>query len=155
MISDLRRRYPDVVVGYSDHTLPDPDMEVLVTAVLLGAEILEKHFTFDKTRPGNDHYHAMDAADLRRFRARVAELQRLVGADRKAALPSEQPARLHARRSLVAARRIRAGERIASSDLTTKRPAHGISPLHVHEVVGRTARHDIEPDTILQWSMLE
>ncbi len=71
MIVDMRRRFPEVRIGYSDHTVPDPEMSVLTTAVLLGASILEKHFTHDKTLPGNDHYHAMDEADLIRLGARI------------------------------------------------------------------------------------
>ena len=63
MIPDLRKRFPDKLVGYSDHTLPG-DMKVLEMATLLGARILEKHFTYDKALAGNDHYHAMDKQDL-------------------------------------------------------------------------------------------
>lgn len=155
MIADLRRRFPDLVIGYSDHTVPDREMTVLVVASLLGAEIIEKHFTFDKTLPGNDHYHAMDLRDLQNFRARLSDLTSIVGSYTKGALPSEEPARLHARRSLVAARAIPAGHIINATDLTAKRPGHGISPLHYREVLGRRARHDIAPDSILQWSMLE
>ena len=71
MITDLRRRFPEASIGYSDHTLPDPQMSVLTTAVLLGASILEKHFTHDKSLPGNDHYHAMDREDLARLGQRM------------------------------------------------------------------------------------
>src|SRR5690606_8552314 len=60
MIQGLCRHYPDLVIGYSDHTVPSEDMRTLTTAYLLGARVIEKHFTDDKTLPGNDHYHAMD-----------------------------------------------------------------------------------------------
>jgi sialic acid synthase SpsE len=155
MIVDLKRRFPELVIGYSDHTLPDPEMSVLVVATLLGAEILEKHFTFDKSLPGNDHYHAMDKNDLANFRRRIDDATSLIGSDRKTALSSEAAARRHARRSLVAARLIPKGREIGPADLTWKRPAHGISPLHYRDVLGRRARTDIEADTVLQWSMLE
>ena len=58
------RSYPNFILGYSDHTLPDPSMTSLTTAYLLGAVVIEKHFTHDKTLSGNDHYHAMDVVDL-------------------------------------------------------------------------------------------
>ena len=66
MIKDLQWKFADKIIGYSDHTLPN-DMKVLEMATMLGASILEKHFTHDKTLPGNDHYHAMDINDLKMF----------------------------------------------------------------------------------------
>jgi N-acetylneuraminate synthase len=153
MIPDLGRHIPDATLGYSDHTEPDPDGLVLTTAMLLGARVIEKHFTHDKTLPGNDHYHAMDREDLRRYRVRFAEVMAIVGTQRKAALPGEEPARRNARRSLVAARPIAAGAAVVEDDLTWKRPGHGISPKELHELVGRVAREAIDEDTVLQWSM--
>jgi len=155
MITDLRRRFPEAAIGYSDHTVPDAEMSVLTTAVLLGATILEKHFTYDKTLPGNDHYHAMDLADLTAFGKRLDDLFSVIGSFDKAALPSEAPARQHARRSLVSARPIATGAEITADDLTWKRPAHGISPRFFDEVIGRTARTDIPEDVVIEWSMLE
>lgn len=154
MITTLRRTFPDLVIGYSDHTLPG-DMRVLETATLLGARILEKHFTHDKTLPGNDHYHAMDMDDLMAFKANFSRLRLLLGGREVTSLPSEAPARANARRSLVAARDIPAGAALSLADITWKRPAHGISPRHFEEVMGMKARADIEEDTVLQWGMLE
>ena len=127
---------------------------MLEVATLLGARILEKHFTHDKTLPGNDHYHAMDREDLKRFRANLARTLSMIGETRVVALESEAPARRNARRSLVAARRIPAGARLEAADLTWKRPASGISPRHYHEVIGMTARDAIEEDAILHWGDL-
>jgi N-acetylneuraminate synthase len=155
MITDLRRAFPEVLIGYSDHTKPDSEMSVLVTAVLMGATVLEKHFTHDKTLPGNDHYHAMDRRDLIEFRRRLDDVFALIGSFEKAHLPSEEPARLHARRSLVAARKIPAGRAIVAEDLTWKRPAHGVSPGQIDGVIGRKARQDIAEDEVIHWSMLE
>ena len=67
MITGMRNHYKDYIIGYSDHTMPDENMTTLCTAYLLGAVILEKHFTHDKTFPENDHYHAMDKNDLKVF----------------------------------------------------------------------------------------
>ena len=154
MISDLRKRYPDNVIGYSDHTLPG-DMRVLETAWLLGARILEKHFTHDKKLPGNDHYHAMDMSDLVRFKRNVAHIRKTLGEEKKRALDCESLARKHARRSLVAIRSILAGTVITSDMLTWKRPAHGISPAYINDLLGRRASVDISEDEILTWEQFE
>lgn len=154
MIPALKELFPRHVIGYSDHTLPN-DMKVLETAALLGARILEKHFTHDKTLPGNDHYHAMDKHDLRRFVDSMARVRGAVGPGLLTALPSEEPARRNARRSLVAARAIAKGTRLSKEDLTWKRPAHGISPRNYDEALGMKAREDIPEDTVLRWSLLE
>lgn len=154
MIPALARHFPTHVIGYSDHTLP-ADMQVCEVAVLLGARLIEKHFTFDKTLPGNDHYHAMDRDDLKHFRARMARTLSMIGPVAVDALPAEDPARKNARRSLVAARQIPAGTVISKDDLTWKRPAGGISPRHYYDVLGMTARCSIEDDTVLQWKHFE
>lgn len=154
MIPALRRHFPQHVIGYSDHTLPR-DMKVLEVATLLGARILEKHFTHDKTLPGNDHYHAMDKNDLARFNGSLDRILSMVGPFEVAALASEAPARRNARRSLVAARRIPAGTVVTRDDLTWKRPAHGVSPREIDAVLGGRARADIAEDTVLQWRHLE
>jgi len=153
MISSLLRHYPDRLVGYSDHTLPN-EMDVLIVATLLGARILEKHFTHNKTLPGNDHYHAMDKTDLKKFLGKVEKLPALIGELTKSALVSEESSRLHARRSLVVKRNIREGGKIELSDITWKRPAHGISPKDIDDVVGKRASRDLIEDEILHWEML-
>jgi sialic acid synthase SpsE len=153
MITVLQRAFPECPVGYSDHVVPDDSVSALEAATLLGATILEKHFTHDKSLPGNDHYHAMNSEDLRRFVAKIERYRLLVGEGRKD-LSLERDARLHARRSVVAARVIRAGQLIAEADLIAKRPGHGISPLHWDEIVGRKATRDIAEDALLEWDML-
>ena len=153
MILDLRARFPRAVPGYSDHTLPG-DMSVLETAVTLGAPVLEKHFTHDKTLPGNDHYHAMDKDDLLHFQRRMDTLFTRLGSFRRHALADEAPARRNARRSLVLAREVAAGTAITRDDLTWKRPAFGISPQFIDEVLGRTPARDLRADDILHWNHL-
>ena len=153
MIRDLGEKFPGVLLGYSDHTLPK-DMRTLETAYLLGALVLEKHFTHDKSLPGNDHYHAMDKDDLAAFRLGIERLLTLLGRPEKDVLPSEAPARKNARRSLVSSRPIASGSVIVSGDLTWKRPASGISPGEIDAVLGRRAIRDIPPDEIIRWGML-
>ena len=151
MICDLKRKFPNHKIGYSDHTLPK-NMKTLETAVLMGASIIEKHFTHDKTLPGNDHYHAMDVEDLKVFNQNLDKLFELLGKTEKTSIPSEGLARKNARRSLVAKRNIPAGKVIEPEDLTWKRPASGISPKEIDKVKNSTAARDISEDSILQWS---
>ena len=153
MILGLRKQFPNVIVGYSDHTMPG-NMKNLEIATLLGAQIIEKHFTHDKSLQGNDHYHAMDKNDLRAFFTRIEGVQAIIGQQEKKILDIEQSARLNARRSLVARRQITQGSAVSEADLTWKRPAHGVSPKYFDEVVGRIAAVTIEEDDIITWDML-
>jgi len=153
MIKDLIRKFPDHVPGYSDHTLPG-DMDVLQTATLLGATVLEKHFTHDKSLPGNDHYHAMDKEDLKRFWSKWEQTKEILGGFEKTALESEMTSRENARRSLVIASPVKSGEEIQRKHLTWKRPASGISPKYIDGVIGRAAVRDLEEDEVLQWQSL-
>ncbi len=154
MIMDLRRRFPDAVPGYSDHTLPGT-MEVLKVAVLLGAAVLEKHFTFDKALPGNDHYHAMDKDDLKFFLSEMDKTFSMLGRFEKDAIASEDAAIKNARRSLVAKRNIAKGKIIEYEDLTWKRPASGISPKFIDKLIGKRAGMGITEDEVLKWEMFE
>lgn len=155
MIRALAAEFPNRVVGYSDHTVPDGQLMALLTAYALGARILEKHFTHDKQLPGNDHYHAMDVGDLREFTRRWQQMQTMIGSsDAKAPLPGESAARANARRSLVVAHPLAAGHVLTAADLIPKRPGTGISPLHIDEIVGRRTSRALEADAVLDWSDL-
>lgn len=148
MIKGLIKQYPSHLIGYSDHTLPD-QMENLHIAWLIGASILEKHFTHDKNLKGNDHYHAMDARDLERFMKMVARTKSVLGREEKCALEVEEPARRHARRSLVTTVPVRAGTVLSEKMLTWKRPGAGISPADIDQVVGQAVSCDLDADEIL------
>jgi len=152
-IRQLARVFTEVAIGYSDHTVPTAGMEVLRTAVMLGATVLEKHFTHDKTLPGNDHYHAMDVDDLKHFMAGIEFDRQVLGGGTKT-VAREARAREHARRSLVAARDLKAGTVLTEDDLIAKRPAHGISPVHWDEVIGRRLARDVAEDALLAWEDL-
>ena len=154
MILDLKEKFPDKIIGYSDHTLPQ-DMKVCEMATLLGSVIIEKHFTHDKTLPGNDHYHAMDKDDLKLFRDNLERVFDILGGFKIEALSDEAPARANARRSLVALTNIPEGKIIEKSDLTFKRPAHGVSPKFIDEVVGKVALQDINDDDVIKWNMFK
>jgi N-acetylneuraminate synthase len=154
MIRGLRSKFPELMIGYSDHTMPK-QMKVLEVAIMLGSTIIEKHFTHDKSLPGNDHYHAMDVNDLKRFNKNLDELLTIVGDEKVYSLPSEEISRENARRSLVAKKDIPKGKKVEYDDLTWKRPASGISPKLIYEVVGKIAAENIRMDEILKWKHIE
>ena len=154
VIQTLKKVFPDIGIGFSDHTAPDDTMMTLATAYLLGAEVIEKHFTLDKTMPGNDHYHAGDYNDFKRAIDNFAWINRVLGSSEKTVLPCEVTPRREARRSLVLTRDIKKGDTISLTDLMPKRPGIGISPKNIGIVVGRRAACDLEEDTILTWDMI-
>jgi len=153
-ITNLKRIYPQLRIGYSDHTPPDPTMTVVSTAYLLGAEIIEKHFTLNKALPGNDHYHAGDLGDFAKASENFNLINKITMASDKRVLDCELTPRREARRSLVLTRDIKSGEIIEDSDLMAKRPGTGIPPKYMDIVVGRKANTDISEDTVLTWNMV-
>lgn len=154
-IVSLKERYPDCVIGYSDHTKPLKGCDVIKTAYLLGARVVEKHFTLDKTLRGNDHYHAMDPSDAREILEGVEFVEKLCGSGELKCLASEQLSRQNARRSLVSTRAIPAGTVITADMLTAKRPGTGISPVEQGRIEGRRALVDIGEDVTLTRDMIE
>jgi len=150
-IATLKQRFPDVYVGYSDHTKPTPECDVIKTAYNVGAVLVEKHFTLDKTLKGNDHYHAMDPEDARNILKSIERMDMLRGCGDLKCLDTEGAARKNARRSIVSVCDIAAGTVITEDMLTFKRPGVGISPDRINEVIGCVAKDDIADDTILTW----
>ncbi|MDD3172596.1 MAG: N-acetylneuraminate synthase family protein [Herbinix sp.] len=150
-IVSLKQEYPAYIIGYSDHTKPDFDYEILKTAYNLGAQVIEKHFTLDKTLKGNDHYHAMDAKDAGKIKEGLDYINIIRGDYGLSFLETERKARECARRSIVTTRLIDKGSIITADDLTFKRPGNGIGPEHINELVGKTALKDIPEDYIIDW----
>ena len=154
VIETLKKNFPDVKVGFSDHVAPDEGMITLATAYLLGAEVIEKHFTLDKTLPGNDHYHAGDPEDFRKAIANFKLIDSILGSAEKTVLDCELVPRREARRSLVLTRDMKKGEVISEKDIMAKRPGTGISPQYTEIVVGRKILQDLAEDTVLTWDMV-
>ena len=153
-IKTLKKVFPDCRVGYSDHTKPDVTMTILSTAYLLGAEVIEKHFTLNKTLPGNDHYHAGDPKDFKKAVENFKLINTILGQSEKTVLPCEVIPRREARRSLVLTKNMKAGEIIGERDLMAKRPGTGISPSAAELVIGRKILKDVEEDTVLTWDLV-
>jgi sialic acid synthase SpsE len=153
MINVLQRVFPDCLIGYSDHVKPDETISSLEAAMLIGACILEKHFTHDKTLPGNDHYHSMDKHDLKQFVKKMRKFKVMIGNGTKN-LKYEHSARKYARRSIFSSKVIIKGEKFSEKNLTVKRPGNGISPLHWDQIIGKIARSNLSADHLILWSDL-
>lgn len=154
MIQDLRTRFPERVIGYSDHTLPDVEPNPLLLAWMLGARVIETHYTHDRSLEGNDHYHAYDAEGLARVVKSMKDVKTLIGSTKKAPLPSEAEARRQARRSLVATRTLQEGHVITRKDVAIKRPGHGIPPRLLDNVIGARALATIREDAVIVYEDL-
>lgn len=136
----------DVAVGYSDHTA---GIEVSIAAVALGACMIEKHLTLDCNLPGPDHKASLEPQPFRDMVSAIRNIEQALGTAVKAPSPSELPNKPIARRSLVAARAIKAGEPFTADNVIAKRPGSGISPMRWDEVIGCVARRDFEPDEFI------
>lgn len=154
VITSLRETFPNCRIGYSDHVAPDENMTVISTAYLLGADVIEKHFTLDKTLPGNDHYHSGDPEDFKKIVNNLKLIDTALGSSEITVLDCEKVPRREARRSLVLTRDMKAGEVIKESDLMPKRPGTGISPEYINIVIGRQVKTDLQEDTVLTWDMI-
>lgn len=133
-------------VGYSDHTV---GIEVPVAAVAMGAQIIEKHFTLDKTMEGPDHRASLDPAELRAMVSAIRNIEKAVGSSEKRVSPSERANIEVARKSIVAARNIAAGEIFTEENITVKRPGNGLSPMLWDDVIGQRAARDFEYDSLI------
>lgn len=138
-MEQMRRRY-DVPIGYSDHTL---GLAAAIAAAALGAAAIEKHLTLDRGLPGPDHAASLEPTAFAALVTGVREAHAALGDGHKEPRPDEVETRMVARRSLVVVRSLRAGEVISERDLDALRPATGISPMRIDEVVGRRAAHDL------------
>ena len=136
-----------VEVGYSDHTL---GIEVPVAAVALGATVIEKHFTLDRTLPGPDHRASLEPIELKAMVQSIRNVEKAMGDGIKRASPSELKNKPIARKSIVAAMDINKGVRITEENITVKRPGTGISPMLWGEVLGKVAIRDFKSDELIE-----
>ena len=153
-ITELRRAFPGVPVGYSDHTQPQDSELACPLAVGLGACIVEKHFTLDRSLPEDDHYHAVDPAGLTRLVKGCRDAWTMT-ATYAEMTDVEEAARQRARRSIVAARAIEKGELLGPDNVDFKRPGTGLSPMVAEEVLGRRAARAFELDELIRLEDLE
>jgi N,N'-diacetyllegionaminate synthase len=146
------RQVFDLPVGYSDHTL---GVAVPFAAVALGACVIEKHVTLDRSLPGPDHKASIEPTELKELVRGIRTIEAALGHGRKEPAPSEAGTAAAARRSLVADCSIRTGTVITERMLALKRPGTGLSPATMSRVIGRTARKDIAKGALVSWDMLQ
>jgi sialic acid synthase SpsE len=142
----------NTLVGYSDHTMGD---HISLAAVAMGACVIEKHFTLDRTMPGPDHPFAMEADEFNEMMKKIRDIELAIGDGIKnGPRPEEEEMAEKGRRSLHAAISISAGQEITSDMLNVKRPGLGIPPFLRDQIIGRIARRDIEADEWMTWDMV-
>jgi len=145
---DALRKEFGVEVGYSDHT---KGIEVPIAAVALGATVIEKHFTLDRTLPGPDHKASLEPDELKAMVNAIRNIEQAVGGDgTKHVSESERKNIAIARKSIVAARDIQKGEILTEENITVKRPGTGISPMRWEEVLGTEAIRDFQEDELIE-----
>lgn len=142
----------DVKIGYSDHTL---GIEVPIAAVALGAEVIEKHITLDRTLPGPDHLASLEPDELKAMVQAIRNIEKAVGGNGiKEPSKSEQKNTAIARKSIHLQNDVKKGEQLKSEDLIMRRPGDGISPMELDQVLGKIVNINLKEDTKLEWSHL-
>lgn len=134
-------------VGYSDHT---KGIEISLAAVAMGATVIEKHFTLDRTLPGPDHVASLEPDELKQMISSIRNIEKAIGTGIKEPSPSEKKNIAAARASLVAAVDIKAGEVFTRENLTVKRPGTGVNPMRYNEYLGKKANRDYQADTLIE-----
>ena len=154
VLQQYAQMYPGVTLGLSDHT---PGHVTVLGAVALGARVVEKHFTDDTGREGPDHRFSMDPSSWREMVDRTRELEAALGPFEKRVMSNEQETVVLHRRAVRAARAIKAGERLAETDLTVLRPcpADALPPHRMAEILGRAARRDIPAGDVVRLGDVE
>jgi N-acetylneuraminate synthase len=138
-------------VGLSDHTL---GIEISLAAVALGAKVIEKHITLDKKLPGPDHRASLEPGELQGLAKAIRTIEKALGDGVKKPAPSEIKTRSIARKSIVAAKRIKKGQLLAETNLTVKRPGNGVSPTEWKKVIGRKALRNFDKDELIDIKQL-
>ena len=134
-------------MGYSDHT---QGIEISIAAVALGATVIEKHFTLDKSLPGPDQLASLDPKELKQMVESIRHIEIAMGNGVKEVSPSERKNISIARKSIVAAVDIKKGELFSDKNITAKRPGNGISPMKWNSVLGETAKRDFLADELIE-----
>lgn len=146
-IAMLQSEFPDCPVGFSDHTL---GTEIACAATALGAAIIEKHLTLDKTKPGMDNNMAIEPDEMAMLVKNCVNVYEAMGSKARIVSDAEYEQRKKMRRSVIAAADLKAGTVLSLTDLSAKRPGDGISVDQLETLVGKTLNHDVEADTLLK-----
>jgi len=151
-INDLKEHFPNVAVGFSDHSV---GYVAAVGATILGVSLIEKHFTLDKNMPGPDHKASATPEELKALVENVRRIEVMAGSVKKIVTESERKNKIVARKSIVASRDIKKGEVFTSDNITCKRPGNGISPMFWYDIQGKTAECDFSVDELIKTTDFE
>ena len=152
VIHTYKNEFPDVVIGYSGHEL---GIAIPTVSVALGARIIERHFTLDRTMKGGDHAASLEPNGFEKMVRDIRHVEDALGSTEKNIQESEKPIFKKLGKSLVSTNHISAGSIINRSMITTKGPGTGISPMKLQEVIGKKTKTDIDKDTIIKDSFIE
>ena len=145
-IVGLQKEFPDYLIGYSDHSIGS---EIASAAIALGACVIEKHFTLDKSRIGMDNQMASEPDEMAQLVKNCKSVHLALGDTERIVLPAEQEMRLKMRRSIIAAKDLKAGTKISVNDLDAKRPGTGMPPEKINTLIGKTLNQDIEGNALI------
>lgn len=140
-----------IPIGLSDHSL---GIHISLAAVAMGAKVIEKHFTLDRTMPGPDHNFAIQPDELSQLVSDIRDIERALGTGIKDKSDNEQEMYEKARRSIIALTDIPKGSKITKNKLIIKRPGYGIKPKYIDIIIGREAKVDIKADQWITWDMI-
>ncbi|MEV4937185.1 N-acetylneuraminate synthase family protein [Streptomyces zaomyceticus] len=143
VVGTYRAEFPDTVIGYSGH---DIGPWAAWTAYALGARVVEKHVTLDRTRPGSDHKFSLEQADIAELVEGLRRVRRSLGSDEKRVLPAERPAMNKMGKKLVTQGDLPAGHRLTLEDVAIKSPGDGLTPDRLADVVGRRLSRPLAAD---------
>ena len=152
VIETYRDLFPNSVIGLSSH---DSGIAMAVAAYVLGARIIEKHFTLNRALKGTDHRFSLEPVGLRKMVRDLRRTRLALGDGMKTMYPSETEPIVKMAKKLVAARDLPAGHVLRNEDIAMKSPGDGLPPYELDRVVGRTLRHPISADTSLTFELLE
>lgn len=147
VISTLKEVFPDLAIGYSDHSIGS---EAAVAAVALGAVLVEKHVTLDREMEGPDHQASADPMMLRDLVTAIRITEKSLGDKNRLVDPIEEKNKIVARKSIVAKKAIKKGHLFTEDNITVKRPGSGISPMYWYQILGKAAQSDFNTDEIIQ-----
>jgi N-acetylneuraminate synthase/sialic acid synthase len=152
VISTFREAFPDIVIGFSSH---DSGIAMAVAGYVLGARVIEKHFTLNRAMKGTDHAFSLEPTGLRKMVRDLRRTRIALGDGIKATYPSERAPLMKMAKKLVAAREVPAGHRLTTADIAIKSPSDGLPPYELESVVGRVTRMALSEDETISLDKLE
>lgn len=147
-IKTLKSQYPEYIIGFSDHSIGST---AAIGAVVLGARVIEKHFTLDKYLEGPDHWFSMDPDSMSVLVKEIRNIELAMGTSRKSIAKCESIGRVNSIRSLVVNKDLKKGSVITKNDLVALRPGTGIKPYDVDKIIGMKLQKDLKANTVLTW----